>query len=183
MPKQPDDAIRALVDASECLIGVATARHHASDIASPDTTLALATPYLLEETSMAFQSRIPFLIFRSEGIDLQGVTRRNLYITIGSELSEQGRVKVKASRELVTSALEALQRQALKVREQRNSEKKDRLLGTAAKWLVGGALALKGWDHLSRPSCFGEFYFKDPECKDCSFKPRCKAEKARRSGG
>ena len=53
---QTDDAIRRLMTTCECLIGVATERLSATDRDFPSKTLSMATPYLLQETSMAFQA-------------------------------------------------------------------------------------------------------------------------------
>jgi hypothetical protein len=53
--EQTDGAIRQAVDACDCFIGIATQRLEAIDRDFPATTLKIATPYLLQETSMAFQ--------------------------------------------------------------------------------------------------------------------------------
>lgn len=63
---QPDNAVRRLMGSCECLIGVATERLTATDRDAPEKTLTLATPYLLQETSMAFQAELPFLVFKPQ---------------------------------------------------------------------------------------------------------------------
>src|SRR5438128_759977 len=68
LPEQTDDAVRRLVTSCECLIGVATERLSAIDRDFPDRTLSIATPYLLQETPMAFQSELPFLILKTPSI-------------------------------------------------------------------------------------------------------------------
>src|ERR1039458_4709715 len=65
LPEQSDDAIRRLMSSCECLIGVATERLAATDRDFPARTLTIATPYLLQETSMAFQAELPFLMFKT----------------------------------------------------------------------------------------------------------------------
>jgi|ERR1035437_783449 hypothetical protein len=67
---QTDDAVRRLLNSCDCLIGVATERLNATDRDFPDRTLSIATPYLLQETSMAFQAQLPFLIFKARGVHL-----------------------------------------------------------------------------------------------------------------
>src|SRR5947209_7945521 len=76
LAEQTDDAIRRLVDSCECLIGIATERLSAIDREMPDRTLSIATPYLLQETSMAFQSQLPFLILKTPEVTLLGITNR-----------------------------------------------------------------------------------------------------------
>jgi len=82
MPDQVDDAVRELVQRVDCLIGVATVRFDAADRSLPNRTLCLATPYLLEETAMAHQRRLPFLVFKTPEVTLQGVAARNLYLEV-----------------------------------------------------------------------------------------------------
>lgn len=102
LPDQSDDAIRRLMNACECLIGVATERLNATDRDFPSQTLSLATPYLLQETSMAFQADLPFLILKTAGVSLLGVTNRNLWIEIDRDLNQKGQVRFRATRELAS---------------------------------------------------------------------------------
>jgi len=60
LPDQVDDAIRDLIDQVDCLIGIATLRLEAADQSLPNRTLKLASPYVLQESAMAHQRRIPF---------------------------------------------------------------------------------------------------------------------------
>jgi hypothetical protein len=39
----------------------------------------------------------------------------------------------------------------------------------------------KGIDILLRPACFGDFYYRDAECKQCDYRNRRKVEKMERS--
>lgn len=86
LPDQTDDAIRELIDRVDCLIGIATVRLDAADRAFPDQTLRLASPYVLEESAMAHQRRLPFLIFKTPEVTLQGVSARNLYVQLRPNL-------------------------------------------------------------------------------------------------
>src|ERR1700722_15328588 len=97
LAEQSDDAIRKLMNSCECLIGVATERLNAKDRDFPAKTLSIATPYLLQETSMAFQADLPFLMFKAVGIALLGVTNRNLWIEIENELNKHGQVRFRAT--------------------------------------------------------------------------------------
>jgi hypothetical protein len=140
--------------------------------------LSLASPYILQETAMAHQQRLPFLIFKTPEVTLQGVTNRNLYIEIQPDMPN-GRPVFRASKEMVMSSLRALRARAL---EHHNRQSRDQLLAAVGKlsafaagtYAVGSFL---GW--LSRPNCFGTYYYLDGSCKHCSYKPDCKAEKAR----
>jgi hypothetical protein len=105
LAEQTDDAVRRLMNSCECLIGVATKRLDATDSDFPERTLSIATPYVLQETAMAFQIELPFLIFKAVEITLQGVTNRNLWIEIEPELGKSGRVKIHGSPERILSAL------------------------------------------------------------------------------
>lgn len=86
LPDQVDDAIRDLIDQVDCLIGIATLRLEATEQSLPDRTLKLASPYILQESAMAHQHRIPFLIFKTPEVTLQGIMARNLYLEIQSEM-------------------------------------------------------------------------------------------------
>jgi hypothetical protein len=174
---QTDDAIRQLLESCECLVGVATERLEAVDRNFPDQTLSIATPYLLQETSMAFQSRLPYLMFKAEGITLLGVTNRNLWLEIEGQL-HNGRVRFKGTPALVHSALRDLKQKALERRAKLGWEKTNRNVERLAKYLVGGYGIYLALDWLGRPDCFGNFYYKDPVCQECSYKEKCKIKKA-----
>jgi hypothetical protein len=62
LAEQTDNAVRSLMNSCECLIGIATKRLDATDRDFPDRTLSIATPYLLQETAMAHQIELPFLL-------------------------------------------------------------------------------------------------------------------------
>lgn len=164
------------------MIGVATERLSATDRDFPDKTLSIATPYLLQETSMAFQSELPFLVFRVEGITLFGVTGRNLWLEIDEQL-HNGRVRFRHKQELVHSALRDLKRKALARRAKLGREQLKRSIGWLSTIAVGGYGLSSGADWLLRPRCFGDFYYKDSECKECSYRERCKVEKLQRRQG
>jgi hypothetical protein len=182
LPNPVDDAIKKLLESCDCLIGVATERLEAKDRSTPDRTLSLATPYLLQETSMAFQADLPFLIWRAQGVDLQAVTSRNLYVTIEPQLTAGGKVKFKAREQAVVSALVELKRLALARRNKRSNGQLMSAVGWLSSIVAGGTLLARTADALMRPPCFGSFYYQDPECKQCSYKTRCKAEKQIRGG-
>ncbi|HYX72529.1 MAG TPA: hypothetical protein VE732_07145, partial [Nitrososphaera sp.] len=175
--EQADDAIRGLVDTCECLIGVATERFDATDRDFPSTTLSIDTPYLLQETSMAFQSGLPFLIFKTVGVTLQGVTNRNLWLEIDGQLHD-GKLRIMRRKDLVDSALQDLKQKALDRRKKLSWEKLQSDLGRVSKYVLGGYGVYRGLDWLARPECFGNFYYKDPVCKECGYKEKCKAKKA-----
>lgn len=181
LPDSPDAAIKKLLGSCECLVGVATERLTATDRDIPDRTLSLATPYLLQETSMAYQAELPFLMMRTPGVSLVGVTRANLYLSIASTL-RNGRVAFKDRKDAVYSALAELKHRALERRKALSNAEWKRRIGWLASIVVGAGVTAKAGDLLLRPSCFGDFYYKDPECRDCSYKPRCKAEKQLRRG-
>ncbi len=178
-PDQADDVIRSVLRSTDCLIGVATTRFNAVDRDFPERSLVVATPYLLQESAMAFQCDIPFLIVKTPEITLQGVTNRNLYIEISGQLRD-GRVRFRCSKEMLLSSLRSLRQRAL---ERRNKQSREDLISGLAKVsaLIGAGFTAKTiWDWLARPDCFGDFYYRDPACKTCGFKSDCKAEKARR---
>jgi hypothetical protein len=178
---QSDDAIRRLMSSCECLIGVATERLSAADRDFPSQTLRIATPYLLQETSMAFQADLPFLIFKATGISLLGITDRNLWIEIDSQLNEKGQIKFLSRRDVVLTALRDLKQKALARRASKAQEQLKASLGWLSTLIVGGVGLTKGIDLLMRPSCFGDFYYRDPECKPCTYRDRCKLEKMSRN--
>jgi hypothetical protein len=173
---QTDDAIRKLLNSCECLIGVATERLNATDRDFPDQTLRIATPYLLQETSMAFQSELPFLMFKTAGISLLGVSGRNLWLEVERDMP-RGKVRFISKKELVYSALRDLKQKALDRRAKMSRDQLKRGLGWLSGIAVGGYSISRGIDLLLRPNCFGDFYYKDPECKGCDYRDRCKVEK------
>lgn len=179
LAEQTDDAIRKLLNSCECLIGVATERLQATDRDFPEQTLRIATPYLLQETSMAFQSELPFLMFKTEGISLLGVSGRNLWLEVERDMP-RGKVRFISKKELVYSALRDLKQKALDRRAKMNRDQLKRALGWISSIAIGGYGVSRGLDMLLRPNCFGEFYYKDPECKDCEYRDRCKVEKLQR---
>jgi hypothetical protein len=181
-PDQPDDIVRKYMSECDCLIGIATKRLVGADDAFPDRTLVLATPYLLQETAMAHQEEMPFLIFKAPAVTLQGVTTRNLYIEVRPDLSPRGRPIFVAGRELLASSVRDLKARALARRTKRKSADLLQLGLKGLGALAVGGIIVKGADLLSRPSCFGGFYYRDAECKDCSFRAKCKAEKALKGG-
>ena len=181
LPEQSDDAIRRLMSSCECLIGVATERLAATDRDFPARTLTIATPYLLQETSMAFQAELPFLMFKTRDISLLGVTNRNLWIEIGSGLNDKGQVKIHARQELLLASLRDLKKQALERRARMTADQWKAAIGGLSTLVLGGIGLSKGIDILLRPACFGEFYYRDAECKQCDYRDRCKVEKMERS--
>lgn len=182
LAEQTDDAVRRLVNACECLIGVATERLSAVDRDFPDRTLSVATPYLLQETSMAFQSDLPFLIFKAPSITLLGITNRNLWLDIDAQLVN-GRPRFRTRKELVYAALKDLKQKALARRSAVGWEETKKSIGQLSALAVGGYGVYHGIDWLLRPPCFGDFYYKDPECKACSYRQRCKVKKAENQSG
>lgn len=177
--EQVDDAVKSLVAECDCLIGVATERFEAIDRTAPDRTLSMATPYVLQETSMAFQAGLPWFVFKTPGLTLHGVTNRNIWIEVQRQLSSKGTPRFKCSRSALDAALADLKSKAVAYRQKRW---KDRVLSIGAKAVsavaLGGA-AVWGWSRAARPECFGTFDYRAPECKGCPYKPDCKAEKNR----
>jgi hypothetical protein len=121
---QPDDAMRKLVEESDCLVGIATARLSAVDHRNPNQTLTLATPYLLQETAMAHQRDLRFLIFKATDVHLQGITARNLYIPIEKAVDQQGQLRLAPNTDwtVVHAALDNLKVEALARRKRRESD-------------------------------------------------------------
>jgi len=178
LAEQTDDAIRRLIESCDCLIGIATERLNATDRDFQDKTLSLATPYLLQETSMAFQSGLPFLIFKTTNVTLLGITNRNLCLEIDGQLSEKGKPRFRCKQESLSSALQDLKQKALNRRKQIGEEKLKSRIGTLSTLIVGGYGLSKGIDWLLRPDCFGYFHYKEPACKDCNYRGDCKIKKA-----
>jgi len=176
LPDQIDDAIRDVMDRVDCLIGVATVRLEASDRANPDRTLVLASPYILQESAMAHQRRIPFLIFKTRQVTLQGVTSRNLYIEMAPEM-RNGRPVFYARPEALRSALAELRQRALEGRKRRDRDNLLDGVGKISTLAVGTYVLGSLFEWMSNPSCFGEFYYRNPQCSDCPHKPECKARK------
>lgn len=177
-PDQVDDAIEKLLGTCSCLVGLATARMDAVDV---DTSgrKTIATPYLLQETAMAFQMKMPFLILVAEGVELQGVTGRNLYLPIHRDL-KNGRIRFRAGRELVEGTFEDLKVRAKAFEASRRSAA---IIDGVAKVAAGAGalfLGIKAIEKWSQPGCFGEFHYKIAHCRDCSSKAECKGEKAKR---
>ena len=179
LPDQPDDAIRGIIDKVDCLIGVATVRTDAAERSNPNRTLSFASAYVLQESAMAHQRRIPFLIFKTPEVTLQGVTARNLYIEVAPDMPN-GKPRFHARRELVMSALDELKKPAITGRGQRRRDELLAGVGKLSTFVVGSYAAGSLFEWLSRPDCFGEFYYRAPECKDCKHRGDCKVEKARR---
>jgi hypothetical protein len=175
--EQTDDAIRKAVDSCDCLVGIATERFDAIDRDYPTTTLKIATPYLLQETTMAFQSGLPFLIFKTSDVTLQGITNRNLWIEIDGQMPN-GLLRFKRRQELVESALGDLRQKALDRREKISRDNTINGLGRLSLAGVTTYGAYKVLDWMGRPDCFGEFYYKDPVCQACDYKEKCKIKKA-----
>jgi hypothetical protein len=180
LAEQTDDAIRRLLNSCECLVGIATERLEATDRDFPDQTLRIATPYLLHESSMAFQSEIPFLMVKTKGVSLQGVSGRNLWLEIEREMPN-GKVKFSCKKDLVYSALRDLKHKALDRRAKLGRDELKRSIGWLSTIAVGGYGISRGIDWYLRPDCYGNFYYRDPECKGCDYKERCKVEKLKRS--
>jgi hypothetical protein len=176
-PAQVDDAIRELMNTVDCLIGIATARFEASEAAVSSEKLKLASPYILQETAMAHQRKLPFLIIKSPDVTLQGVTGRNLYVEVGPDMPN-GRPVFLCSRQLLASTLDELQKRAIKQRGINSRTKILNDLGRISMGVVGVYAACSAIDSVTRPNCFGNYYYRAPECKDCTYKPSCKVEKA-----
>jgi hypothetical protein len=178
VPDQVDDAIREVIDRVDCLIGIATVRLDAAERSIPNRTLALASPYVLQESAMAHQRRLPFLIVKTPDVTLQGVSARNLYIEVQNAMPN-GRPVFRGRRELLESTLNELKRRAHEHRKQRSQGELLANIGKLSTVAVGTWMAGSFADWLTRPNCFGDYYYRAPECKDCSYKAACKVEKAR----
>lgn len=129
---------------------------------------------------MAFQADLPFLMFKAVGIELLGITNRNLYIEVDGQLSKTGRVKFKVTQELLLTALRDLKQKALERRSRLAKDQWKTSVGWLSTLVVGGLGLSKAVDMLLRPACFGEFYYLDAECKPCTYRDRCKIEKMSR---
>ncbi|MCX6714764.1 MAG: hypothetical protein NTX72_03040 [Candidatus Uhrbacteria bacterium] len=165
---------------SDCLIGIATARLDAVDQRNPNQTLTLATPYLLQETAMAHQRDLPFIIFKAEGVHLQGVTARNIYIPIQKSVGPSGGLLLASGTDhaVARAALDNLLQEALARKKRRESSdfwNKMKNLGLGIAAVGAGITAL---DVYGRPDCFGGFYYNDSECKACGYRLKCKGKKA-----
>jgi hypothetical protein len=175
----PDESIKKLIGSADCLIGLATKRLSATDIKNPNDSLNLATPYLLQETSMAFQSGIPFLIFKADDVTLQCVTQRNSYIRIKPNLSDQGKIQFIDKPELFETALLDLYQRATSRRKGMARSKLIENAKNISLMVAGGFSLFKLVDILQQPRCFGNYYYRAPECKECDYKAKCKIEKAK----
>lgn len=105
-----------------------------------------------------------------------GITNKNLWIEIDGQL-KTGRVKFNVTLDLLLSALRDLKQKALARRAQLAKDQWKSSIGWLSTLVLGGYGLSKGVDMLLRPACFGEFYYKDPECKPCTYRDRCKVEK------
>jgi hypothetical protein len=180
IPDQPDDAIRDVIEQVDCLIGVATVRLEAAERSISNQTLKLASPYILQESAMAHQQRIPFLIFKTPEVTLQGVTSRNLYIQVRDDMPN-GRPVFLCRKELVMSALEELKKRAHEHRQKRSQNELKSAVGKLSTLAVSlyGIGSFVEW--LTRPNCFGTFYHRAPECRGCEYRSACKVEKMRQN--
>jgi hypothetical protein len=180
LPDQVDDAIRTVIDRVDCLIGIATVRLEAVEASLSNRTLKLASPYVLEESAMAHQRRIPFLIFKTPEVTLVGITARNLYLEVRPDMPH-GRPVFLGRKQLVISALEELKKRALENRKQRSQGELMSAVGKLSTFAVGTYALGSFVDWLTRPNCFGDFYYKARECHDCRYRSACKVEKARQN--
>lgn len=178
LPEQADDATRELLNSCECLIGVATERFTATDRDYPDSTLKLATPYLLQETSMAYQSNLPFLLIKARNVTLQAITGRNLCLEIDNTLSSKGKVRFYSKPDAVKNCLQTLKRKALERRANLAAQYQVDAVKTLTTYGVLGFGLFKSVQWLLRPDCFGNFYYKDAQCKNCKHREECKIKKA-----
>ncbi|MFN0139234.1 MAG: hypothetical protein ACKVQW_03995 [Pyrinomonadaceae bacterium] len=170
---QTDDAIKRLMGSCECLVGVATERLNATDRNFPDQTPRIATPYLLQETSMAFQSNRPFLIIKTKDRNLQGITNRNLRLEIEPELSTSGKPSFHDHPPNIHSGSRDLKGKALERRAKLGIDKLKSSVGWLSSIVVGTVALSKGIDWVLQPNSFGEFYYRDAECKRCSYREEC----------
>ena len=127
---------------------------------------------------MAHQRRIPFLIFKTPEVTLQGVTAKNLYIQVASTMPN-GKPRFYGRKELVLSPLQDLKRRAIEDRSVRRRNEMLAGLGKLSSLAVGTYAVGSFLDWVSRPNCFGDFYYRAPECRDCKHKAARKVEKAR----
>ncbi len=180
LPEHKDDAVKRMIAECECLIGIATTRFEAVDVDDRSQNLKLATVYLAQEAGAAHQLDLPLVIFRVGEVELQGVTNRNIYIEMAPNLGPSGRIMVK-SQALMSTELRDLHARALERRKQKEKNILWEKVKTLTTWGTAAALAFSAMDHLSRPHCFGTFYYKKLDCKNCAVVASCKAEKVKRS--
>lgn len=145
-----------------------------SSIFSVRQRVKLSNRFLYE--AMAFQSGLPFLILKTDNVTLLGITNRNLWLEIDGQL-RNGKPSFNCKKELVYSALRDLKQKALNRRAQIGTEKLKKSIGWLSSLAVGAYGISKGVDWLFRPECFGDFYYKDPECKGCDYREDCKTKK------
>lgn len=81
---------------------------------------------------------------------------------------------------LLLTSLRDLKQKALERRGRLAADQWKAAVGWLSTLVVGGIGLSKGIDLLMRPDCFGQFYYRDPECRACSYKDRCKVEKLER---
>jgi hypothetical protein len=172
--------IKSVLQEVDCLIGVATARFDAEDRDFREKSLVFATPYLLQESAMAFQSDLPFLILKTREVALQGVTKRNLYLEISDKV-HNGKVGFIGSKDLVETSLRRLRECALERRRGRTHAAFMSGLAKVSAVIGAGYVGKQAWDWLTRPDCFGDYYYADRACRTCKFKQDCKGAKARRA--
>lgn len=172
----PDDAVRALIADSECLVGIATVRFLATDVDRPSETLHLATQYLGQEAGAAHQIGLPHLMFKAPGLTLHGVTARNIWHEVSTQLSVNGRLRF-ANKATTLDALDDLRTKALELRAART---RSRATDIAKNVVVGAASLLGAYkvaDYIGRPDCYGGHDGRLRMCKECSYASDCRTEK------
>jgi hypothetical protein len=175
-----EQAVRRLVDSSDCMIGIATARFDATDLHGAGATLRLTASWLAQEPAMAYQARVPHLIFRASDVTLQGVPEAHLHIVVNG-LRPDGTLRFGASKEAVAASLADLRQKARARRAARSRQSAVNALKTLSAFAVGGYITIKAVEQLGRPPCFTTFDTYDPDCKLCPVKKDCRAEKIRRA--
>lgn len=136
-----DDAIKKLMDGAHCLIGIATPRLNVSDYHHPDEPFVLSNPYLLQETAMAFQMGIPYLIFKTPEVHFpSGVLSSNLYINVQKDLSPKENPVFLQRSELVRTTLNELKQMALKRRQDIEKLDVGGLVSLASAFAAGAAV-------------------------------------------
>lgn len=143
-PMTADAAIKQWIDQAHCLIGVATARLAASEISDADAKFILPTPYLVQESAMAFQRGIPMLMLRASGVTLPAVTGTNLWLEIAPQLSN-GRAKFLGGRDLVLATLRDLKAKALQRKNADGHAQMWQTVGKMSTAVVAVGAATKLW--------------------------------------
>lgn len=182
-PDQVDDAIVRLMKQCDCLIGVASTRFDATDVDDPSRPLKLATSYLVGEGAMAHFAGMPWVVFKTPEVHLQANTGRNLYIEIQPTVRHGGKMVICTPKAVVDTTLRELKERAIARRaaisEASWRDTVTKGVAVVASTLVGGWALAKVAESATRPECFGEFYYRTPECKPCQYRADCKVEKAR----